>query len=126
MDNISCPNLTDQLYNKTDPSVDTINSLVHVVETVNGFVYTFIIPVICFFGILTNIINIVVFSNKEMSDITYKYLRVNAIMNIIYLSITFFLFMGRCGSYCTINTTYIGAFYMYFFYTYLKGIVSVL
>ncbi len=108
-------------YNLTtiSPSTSSEDYILAVID----FNYTFIIPIICFFGVITNIINFVVFSNKEMSDITYKYLRVNAVMNIIYLAICFFLFLGRCGNYCDINSTFIGAVYLYFFYNYFKGIL---
>ena len=91
------------------------------INLVIGFMYTFIIPVICALGICTNIVNIIVFSDKEMSDVTYKYLKVNACMNIIYLSICFFLFMARCGSYCEIDSSLVSIIYLYVFYTYIKG-----
>ena len=104
----------------------TPSSSTATIDTVIGFIYTFVIPCICAFGITTNVINIIVFSNKEMGDITYKYLKINACSNICYLSICFFLFMGRCGSFCTIDSSYVGVFFMYFFYSYAKGIPAIM
>lgn len=113
---------TPPILTTTQATISTLSTT----DIVIGFIYTFIIPVICIFGITTNIINIIVFSNKELGDMTYKYLKVNACCNICYLSICFFLFMGRCGSFCTIDSSYLGNFYMYFFYSYAKGIPAIM
>ena len=95
------------------------------VDNIVSFLYTFVIPVICAFGISTNIVNIIVFSNKELSDITYKYLRANALSNAFYLINCFFIFMARCGIYCQFDKTYYTALYKYLFYDYLKGIAAI-
>ena len=94
------------------------------IDNIVSFMYTFIIPVICAFGISTNIVNIIVFSNKELSDITYKYLRANAFSNAFYLTNCFFIFMARCGIYCQFDKTFYTALYKYLFYDYLKGIAA--
>ena len=109
--------------NQTDLVIQS--SLPASVKNMVSFLYTFIIPVICMFGICTNIVNIIVFSSKELSDITYKYLKANAFANAFYLTNCLFIFMARCGIYCQFDTTYYSAFYMYLFYNYLKGIAAI-
>ncbi len=51
---------------------------------------TFIVPIECTYGIITNIINIIIFSKKSLKDIIFKYYRINAISNICYLLIFIF------------------------------------
>ena len=87
---------------------------------------TFIVPVICAYGISTNILNIIIFSKKSLKDIIFKYYRINAISNICYLSIVFFLFVARCGTYCNFSATFEAQLYLYVFYTYIKGIFAIL
>jgi hypothetical protein len=87
---------------------------------------TFIVPIECTYGIITNIINIIIFSKKSLKDIIFKYYRINAISNICYLSIVFFLFAARCGIYCKFSNTYPAQLYLYVFYTYVKGIFAIL
>ena len=86
------------------------------------FSITFIIPIICSYGIIANILNIIVFSHSEFKDLAYRYLYVNAYLNIIYLAHCFFLFVGRCGIYCTFSSTLAANIYINYFYNYLKGI----
>ena len=89
------------------------------------FCTTFIVPVICFFGMTTNLINFVIFSNKNLKDILFKYYRLNAVSNFCYLINCFFLFVARCGIYCTFSSTYAAQFYLYLPYTYIKGIFAI-
>ena len=86
----------------------------------NDLSNTFIIPFISAFGVLTNIINVIVFSKKELKDVAFKYYKVNALSNMFYLLICFFLFVARCGVYCKFSQTCIAQFYLYFFYTYFS------
>ena len=113
-------NITNQTTQVSAASSSTAQ-----IDNIVSFLYTFIIPVICIFGICTNIVNIIVFSSKELSDITYKYLRANAFANAFYLTNCFFIFMARCGIYCEFDTTFYSAFYLYLFYNYLKGIAAI-
>ena len=80
---------------------------------------TLIVPLECTYGIITNIINIIIFSKNPLIDIIFKYYRINAISNICYLLIVFFLFVARCGIYCQFSKTYPAQLYLYVFYTYI-------
>lgn len=90
------------------------------------FCNTFIVPIISAFGILTNLINVVVFSQKELKDVTFKYFKLQSLSNSIYLMIAFFLFVPRCGIYCQISHTFTAQLYLYVFHTYIKGIFAIL
>lgn len=87
---------------------------------------TFIQPIICFYGMIANILNIFVFFDKSFENVTYKYLFANAISNFFYLLNCFFLFVARCGVYCNFTNTLLSQIYLYIFYNYLKGIAAIL
>ena len=88
------------------------------------FINTFIIPSICFLGLITNLINIKVFLNKELKDIAFKYYLVNGFSNLFYLSICFFFFTFKCGQYCQLSSTLATQVYQWVFYRYIKGIFA--
>ena len=46
---------------------------------------TFIVPLECTYGIITNIINIIIFSKKSLKVIIFKYCRINAIFQIFVI-----------------------------------------
>ena len=101
----------------------TSNTWTMAIDTGN----TFILPSICFFGIVTNLINIKVFLNKRIKDIAFKYYLLNGFSNLFYLSICFFVFCFRCGTYyqaSQLSATLVTKVYTWIFYTYIKGIFA--
>ena len=118
-------NLTN-FINKTGSAEVSVSSTTAFLNDFIDFCTTFIVPIICFYGVVANIINVIVFSKKELTDVTFKYYRINALSNIVYLLICFFLFVARCGVYCTFSRTYAAQLFLYFFYTYFKGIFAIL
>jgi len=85
---------------------------------------TFILPSICFYGIVTNLINIRLFFSKDIKDITFKYYRINAFSNLSYLILCFFIFSFRCGIFCEssqLSATLATRVYSWVFYAYFKG-----
>lgn len=93
-------------------------------NTTIDFIYTFVIPSICFCGILANALNLFILNDPSLKNVIYKYLVINAISNLFYYTICFFIFLPRCGSFCTISHSYPPQFYLYLFYNYLKNIAS--
>ena len=91
------------------------------IDFIQGVFYTYIVPSICAFGMFTNILNIIVFNDKDMKDETFKYLRMNAFSNFFYLLFVFFVFSKRCGDLCSLNDTYFTQVYYWVFYVYAKG-----
>jgi hypothetical protein len=107
----------------TSTSATNINSAA--LNLASDVVYTFVAPIMSTFGIITNILNIIVFSNKEMKDDTYKYLKMNAFSNMIYLINCLFLFTTRCGQFCSFSNTLAVQIYYWIFYIYVKGIAAI-
>lgn len=68
-------------------------------------------PVMCLFGMATNLINISVFLSPNLKDTCYRYMLANSINNFMYLSFnliaTFFIYCNNCPS----SQTYIAALY---------------
>lgn len=85
-------------------------------STVNNanviWVYTWTKVLACFFGILTNLINTLVFANrKKLKNQNYVYMLSNSIVNLIYLIISLMgSFFTNC-SVCDSSTTYFATLY---------------
>ena len=95
------------------------------ISIVFDFIQSFILPAICGFGIITNILDCIVLSSDELKDDIFKYLKMNAFSKIFYLIICMFLFSARCGQYCNFSDTFSVQLYYWLFYTYLKGIPAI-
>ena len=100
------------------------NQISSIWTTSIDFINTFIIPSICFFGLVTNLVNIKVFLNKELKDIAFRYYLVNGFSNLFYLSICFFFFTFKCGQYCQLGSLLSVQVYLWVFYRYIKGIFA--
>ena len=96
-------------------------------STFQDVYWTFILPLICLFSLATNTINIIVFkkiSSKSRNTI-YKYMLVNSISDQVYLICVAFIFIVRCGQFCTIKDTYLAKFYVHYIYMYAANSIAV-
>ncbi len=101
-------------------NIDSVN-----ISYAFDFFFVYIVPCICAFGICTNLLNIIVFSHKELKDDTYDYLKMNAYSNLFYLIICLFVFFARCGQLCEFDDTLATQIYYWAFYIYIKGIFAI-
>jgi hypothetical protein len=65
------------------------------------------LALICFFGVLTNLINITVFVNPRITDKCFKYMLVNSISDMVYLSlflVVYYIPMHFCVAKCQIGS----------------------
>ena len=72
---------------------------------------TFVIPILSFFGLITNGLNMFIFLKCHQQDITHKYLFINSIAEFLYLLSCFFSVLAKCGNYCKIGNTYFAKVY---------------
>ena len=86
--------------------------------------YFLLIPAICIFGILTNLLNILVFLNAKMKDISFKYLLVTSISDLFYLVILSYSFIDLCTD-CPLNNTYFTKFYDIFLFHYVAASLAI-
>jgi hypothetical protein len=68
------------------------------------FVVFYFLPVIIF-GVLTNLINIIIFSNKKFKDKTFTYLLYHSISEFLHLSLNCVSVIPYCGNYCSDSLT---------------------
>jgi hypothetical protein len=88
--------------------------------------YTFIVPVICFFSLATNLLNIFILSKLKSKNKIYKYMYYKSIINSIYLFILIFVFLIKCGQFCTIRESYIAKIYYLYMFYYLTNCLSLI
>lgn len=117
---VSLFNVTLNVFNMSS-NPKTANLQIDYSDLIN----TFVIPTVCFFGMITSLINIIVFQMKNMNDVTYRYLTTNSICNFFYLTHCFFIFLPRCGMYCSFAFTIVPQYFLYLFYNYIKGIFAI-
>ena len=86
--------------------------------------WTFILPVICFFSLITNGINILVFFRIKSHDLIYKYMLFNSMADEVYLFGVLFIFLVRCGQFCQIKDTYLVQVYAHYIYMYATNSVA--
>lgn len=88
----------------------------------------FILPIICYFGIFTSFICLLVtFKNNEDSSKpnakTLDYIFINSSIDFIFLVLQSFLFIIRCGALCPHGYTYTAKIYEYYIYLYVGYIL---
>jgi hypothetical protein len=85
--------------------------------------WTFILPLICFLSLIANLINICVLSKlRRHKNNTYNCLFLKSIINSIYLFLCFFVFLFRCGQFCSkMKNFQIVKFYQLYVFNYLTS-----
>lgn len=65
----------------------------------------YILPSICIFGVFTNIISIIVFTNKTMKEISFKFMLAISISDMLYLLFMTYNYATLCD-YCPLRDEY--------------------
>ena len=105
--------------------MDMDDSLLHLKD----FWWTFILPAICLFGLFTNLVNVLVFLKLKSKNPIYKLMLTNSFSNFIYSFICFFVFMMRCGRYCSLQHLYwvkLYEKYLFYYFTSVLGFFNIL
>lgn len=89
--------------------------------------WTYILPLICLFGLITNLLNMIVFvSISKLKETLYKYMLINSIVDFFYLIILSFISLSKCGSLCgMIGNSYLAKFYELYLFFYLSNVLCV-
>ena len=92
------------------------------IDTYLDIYWTFILPVICLFSIVTNLINIKVFYALKSKNIIYKYMLYNSLSNVAYLLTVVFVFVIKCGRFCEdLKDSYIAKVYHQYIFIFLSN-----
>jgi hypothetical protein len=66
--------------------------------------WTFLIPMICFFGTLTNLISMISLAKMRTKNHMFKFMLSSSATSAIYNFLCGFIFLLRCGTMCNTNT----------------------
>ena len=88
--------------------------------------YTFFTPLICFISLLTNLVNALVLSKLTQKNKIYIYLYFKTIINSIYLFLLVFVFLIKCGRYCSFKETYIANLYHLYIFSYIASVLALI
>jgi hypothetical protein len=83
-----------------------------------------ILPIICLFGFFTNLINIIVFLNPKMKDISFKYLLSTSVSDLFYLFLLSYSFIVQCSD-CPLHNTYFTQFYDFVIFHYINASLAI-
>lgn len=92
----------------------------------------YILPSICYMGIITSLACLVVSSSfkrrddhhdDDKSNPTLDYIFLNSLIDLVFLLIQSFLFIFRCGALCPYGYTYTAKFYEIYIYLYIGYIL---
>lgn len=83
--------------------------------------FTWVLPAICAFGVVTNLINIVIFLHSKLKEDIYKYMLAYSVSDFFYTFFVFFIWISR--SRYPLSSTYEAKWYeIYIFFTALNGL----
>ena len=89
---------------------------------ISDYGYSYLIPTVCAFGIITNAITIIILVKGKLKGIMYKYMLFMCIFEIIEMAINFWLMIVRCGTLCPYGYGYLSKVYEQYFYLYLHNV----
>ena len=67
-----------------------------VLQTIKDISWSYVLPGICLFGVMTNIINVIAFSDfSKFKNVIYKYMLIHSIADALYLLFSFVYFFAK-------------------------------
>ena len=88
---------------------------------INWYILT---AIFCVTGVIFNILNVCVFMNSKMKDISFSYLLAISISDVIYLACNAYLFVTYCND-CSINKTYLTQIYFLYFHEFMSRSMAI-
>lgn len=79
-----------------------------------------ILPQINIFGVITNVINVIVFLNPKLEDPTFKYMLATSVSDIVYLVLTTWNIFKYCSE-CPLYSSFITQVYLIYLNDYLTS-----
>ena len=92
------------------------------IQTTKDIYWTFVLPLICSYSIITSVINLVVFASLKSKNIIYKFMLYNSMSDIAYLVSVMFVFVMRCGQFCDeLKDSYMAKFYQHYIFNFVAS-----
>ena len=89
------------------------------------FYWTFVLPLVSFGVFILNLINTIVLLKITTKNLLYKYMLSNSYANLAYSFICSFVFLMRCGKYCTISEAFLTKVYELYFFIYFSSVLAI-
>ncbi len=84
----------------------------------------FLIPIICLFGCIANLLSIIVLLNSKMKNISYKYILATNLSDLLYLSLNAYTFIIICTD-CPLHSTYFTQWYDVYIVNYFQNCLAI-
>lgn len=88
-------------------------------------VYILVTPIITLFGLVSNFINIIVFSNSKLKDSSYRLMLADSVIHFVYLVFTGCGAAFYCVSICEVTSSYANKFFQLYFTDYLTSSLAI-
>ncbi|CAF0913954.1 unnamed protein product [Brachionus calyciflorus] len=113
-------NWTNSTISKDDIKIHySLNELsLEIIDLANIYV----LPIVCLIGIILNFLSTFVLFKLRAKSELYKFMLSISISDFLFLLLSIFLVIIRCGRFCQYGYTYISKFYELYFYLYLGNI----
>ena len=83
-----------------------------------------VLPVICLFGLITNLINIAIILHPKISNISFKYFLAISISDLLYLGLISYSFIVQCTD-CPLHSSYFTQFYDFIIFHYICSSLAI-
>ena len=85
----------------------------------------YILPFINLYSFVCTILSVIIFSNRKLKGELYQYMLMESIASLIYFILNSFIFIIRCGVYCSYGYSYYSKFYELYFYIYIGKSIEI-
>jgi hypothetical protein len=82
----------------------------------------YFLPSVCFIGVVSNLITIVILARPNLKGDIYQYMLLNTIVDLVFVLICIFTVIFRCGIFCSYAYTYWAKLYEKYIFLYVGNI----
>jgi len=82
------------------------------------------LPSICMFGFFTNLTNMSVFLNRKMKDVSFKYLLITSLSDLMYLGLCSYMLIYLCAD-CPLHDSYFTKWYQIYINYYFTSVLAI-
>ena len=96
------------------------------IKRLRDVIWTFVFPVFCFVGSLTNLVTIYVFVHVQFRrNNVHRLMLAYSVADFFYLTIGSFAFVFKCGSQCDLDKSFTAQVYGYIFVDYITSVLAI-
>ena len=117
MSNISMLNITSTNETKQGSETDLSYEIF----------WLFIVPCLCLFGTITNLISVLTLARLKKKNHVYKFMLASSFANFLYMFLCGFIFLLKCNRLCSINQNTLAiVLYSYLIWDYFTSSLAIL